>query len=103
VELLNGLRVGRYLPERVVNLALNYIMTAVPNKLTYKVMEPQLDMITLEMVFPVLCFNESDAELWRDDPHEYVRKVSKIKDLTLPRIFCTKGGLQFESYPLPSL
>ena len=37
VELLGGLRSGQYLPDRVINLALNYIMTAVPNKRTYEV------------------------------------------------------------------
>eukprot|EP00959_Pyramimonas_sp_CCMP1952_P134219 2807751-Pyramimonas_sp.AAC.1 len=39
-------------------------------------MKPSLDLITFEIVFPLLCFGETDAELWRDDPHEYVRKVS---------------------------
>eukprot|EP00887_Chlorella_sp_A99_P003658 scaffold7.g3658.t1 len=30
--------------------------------------------LLLSVVFPLLCFNAEDAELWRDDPQEYVRK-----------------------------
>lgn len=27
------------------------------------------------VVFPMLCFDDEDAELWADDPQEYIRKV----------------------------
>lgn len=27
------------------------------------------------VIFPMLCFSESDAELWQENPHEYIRKV----------------------------
>ena len=27
------------------------------------------------VVFPMLCFDDEDAELWEDDPQEYIRKV----------------------------
>ena len=27
------------------------------------------------VVFPMLCFSDEDEELWRNDPHEYIRKV----------------------------
>jgi hypothetical protein len=27
------------------------------------------------VVFPLLCFDDEDAELWQDDPQEYIRKV----------------------------
>lgn len=50
------------------------IVAAVLKPVTYKMMKPQLELILFEMVFPLLCFNEQDAELWRDDVHEYVRK-----------------------------
>jgi hypothetical protein len=31
------------------------------------------------------------------------QRKKRGKKMTLPRIFCTGGGLQFECYPLPSL
>jgi hypothetical protein len=26
-----------------------------------------------EIIFPLLCFNQDDAELWSTDPHEYIK------------------------------
>jgi hypothetical protein len=31
--------------------------------------------IYLQVVLPLLCFDEEDAELWEEDPQEFVRKV----------------------------
>jgi hypothetical protein len=31
------------------------------------------------VVLPLLCFDEEDAELWEEDPQEFVRKVSRLK------------------------
>lgn len=28
-----------------------------------------------QVVLPLLCFDEEDAELWEEDPQEFVRKV----------------------------
>lgn len=66
-----------WLPDRVVNLALQYVTTAVGKSSTYKALKPELDIIMFEIVFPLLCFNHEDAELWRDDPHDYVRKGAR--------------------------
>ncbi len=30
------------------------------------------------VVFPMLCFDDEDAELWADDPQEYIRKVGSV-------------------------
>jgi hypothetical protein len=32
-------------------------------------------VICLQVVLPLLCFDEEDAELWEEDPQEFVRKV----------------------------
>ena len=40
----------------------------------YQLMQPQMDIIMFEIIFPLLCFNDSDQMLWDEDPHEYVRK-----------------------------
>jgi hypothetical protein len=77
-QVLDQLRRGVWLPDRVVNLALQYVTTAVGKSSTYKALKPQLDVIMFEIVFPLLCFNQEDAELWRDDPHDYVRKGKRV-------------------------
>jgi importin-7 len=40
----------------------------------YQLMQPQMDIILFEIIFPLLCFNNNDQTLWDEDPHEYVRK-----------------------------
>ena len=40
----------------------------------YQLMQPQMDIIMSEIIFPLLCFNDNDQMLWDEDPHEYVRK-----------------------------
>ena len=41
---------------------------------TYQLLKPQLDIVLFEIIFPLMCFNDNDEKLWREDPHEYVRK-----------------------------
>jgi len=37
-------------------------------------MQPQIDILLFEIIFPLMCFNDKDQNLWDEDPHEYVRK-----------------------------
>ena len=32
------------------------------------------------VLFPIMCFDEQDKELWEDDPHEFVRKTFDIME-----------------------
>lgn len=40
----------------------------------YNLLQPRLDALLFEIVFPLMCFNDNDQKLWDEDPHEYVRK-----------------------------
>jgi len=40
----------------------------------YAALQPRLDVLLFEIVFPLMCFNDNDQKLWDEDPHEYVRK-----------------------------
>jgi hypothetical protein len=64
---------ARYSP-RVTNLALQYVSRAVELKDPYKVLQPHVDAMLAAVVFPLVCFSDDDAELWQDDPQEYIRK-----------------------------
>jgi hypothetical protein len=37
-------------------------------------MKQHMDVVLFQIVFPLICFNQQDEELWLEDPHEYVRK-----------------------------
>ena len=39
---------------------------------------PHAASLLRSVVFPLMCFTDDDEELWRDDPHEYIRKVRSI-------------------------
>ncbi|KAJ7979108.1 importin beta-like SAD2 [Quillaja saponaria] len=52
----------------------------------YNLLQPRLDILLFEIVFPLMCFNDNDQKLWDEDPHEYVRKgYDIIEDLYSPR------------------
>eukprot|EP00899_Mesostigma_viride_P026574 jgi/Mesvir1/7100/Mv09206-RA.2 len=73
-NLLSVLRSGGHLSDRVVNLALQYLTYSISRASTFKVLKPHMDVIIFEILFKSMCFNDADDELWKEDPHEYVRK-----------------------------
>ncbi|WOL14409.1 importin beta-like SAD2 isoform X1 [Canna indica] len=86
LQLLNVIRTGGYLPDRVINLMLQYLNSSISKSAMFQLMQPQLDIILFEIVFPLMCFNDNDQKLWAEDPHEYVRKgYDIIEDLYSPR------------------
>ena len=86
MQLLSVIPAGGYLPDRIVNLSLQYLTTALGSANTYKVMKPQMDGLLFQIIFPLMCFNASDAELWEEDPQEYIRKgYDIIEDMYSPR------------------
>ncbi|KAJ8755293.1 hypothetical protein K2173_019091 [Erythroxylum novogranatense] len=86
LNLLNVIRVGGYLPDRVTNLILQYLSNSISKNSMYNLLQPRLDVLLFEIVFPLMCFNDNDQKLWDEDPHEYVRKgYDIIEDLYSPR------------------
>ena len=75
---------GQWVSPRVINLTLQYLTHAVKLSKTWKALKPHVATLLLHVVFPLLCFDQEDEELWRDDPHEYIRKVS-AQILILPK------------------
>ncbi|GAB2295813.1 secondary alcohol dehydrogenase (SADH2) [Dionaea muscipula] len=86
LNLLNVIRTGGYLPDRVINLILQYLSNSVSKSSMYQLLQPRLDVLLFEIIFPLMCFNDNDQKLWDEDPHEYVRKgYDIIEDLYSPR------------------
>ncbi|KAK3005637.1 hypothetical protein RJ639_017008 [Escallonia herrerae] len=86
LNLLNVIRIGGYLPDRVTNLILQYITNSISKSTMYNLLHPKLDVVLFEIIFPLTCFNDNDQKLWDEDPHEYVRKgYDIIEDLYSPR------------------
>ncbi|KAF8016601.1 hypothetical protein BT93_H1964 [Corymbia citriodora subsp. variegata] len=86
LNLLNVIRTGGYLPDRVTNLILQYLSNSISKNSMYQLLQPRLEVLLFEIVFPLMCFNDNDQKLWDEDPHEYVRKgYDIIEDLYSPR------------------
>ncbi|TQD89342.1 hypothetical protein C1H46_025108 [Malus baccata] len=86
LNLLNVIRTGGYLPDRVINLILQYLSNSISKNSMYNLLQPRLNILLFEIVFPLMCFNDNDLRLWDEDPHEYVRKgYDIIEDLYSPR------------------
>ncbi|RWW09929.1 hypothetical protein GW17_00026555 [Ensete ventricosum] len=61
----------------MLSIGLNFLlnlMCSISKTSMYQLLQPQLDIILFEIVFPLMCFNDNDQKLWSEDPHEYVRK-----------------------------
>lgn len=80
MALLATLPQGNYLTPRVINLSLRIVTHALTLPSTYRALQPHLQQLVQHVVFPMLCFNDEDAELWEDDPHEYIRKGYDIME-----------------------
>ncbi|KAL1557023.1 secondary alcohol dehydrogenase (SADH2) [Salvia divinorum] len=86
LNLLNVIRVGGYLPDRVINLILQYLNNSISKSNMYSQLQPRLDVVLFEIIFPLMCFSDNDQRLWDEDPNEYVRKgYDIIEDLYSPR------------------
>ncbi|TYK24814.1 importin beta-like SAD2 [Cucumis melo var. makuwa] len=86
LNLLDVIRNGGYLPDRVTNLILQYLSNSISKNSMYSLLQPRLDSLLFEIIFPLMCFNDNDQKLWDEDPHEYVRKgYDIIEDLYSPR------------------
>ncbi|GAB2272657.1 secondary alcohol dehydrogenase (SADH2) [Dionaea muscipula] len=86
LNLLDAIRAGGYLPDRVINLILQYLSNSVSKSSMYQLLQPRLGVLLFEIIFPLMCFNDNDQKLWDEDPHEYVRKgYDIVEDLYSPR------------------
>ena len=70
---LDQYRQKAYVSPRVMQQALNYINTAVSHAHSWKLIKPHMLQIIQDIVFPLMSYSESDAEMWDTDPFEYIR------------------------------
>ena len=54
--------------------ALSFLSEAIQHSVSYKALKPHLSTLLFEVIFPLLCFNAEDNELWTSDPEEYIRR-----------------------------
>lgn len=78
---------GRYIAEDTHRQCLVYLTNSVEMAPTYKVIKKQIDHILFEIVFPSLCVDPADVELFRTDPNEFIRKChDPMEDWADPKV-----------------
>ena len=72
-----GKNIETRVPDRIVNLALQFLVSA-GTRAAHTSMKPVMPDLITKVCFPLLCYDNSDDELWRDDPKEFVRRSADI-------------------------
>lgn len=67
---------GQYLTDDVYRNAITFISNSCEMSPTYKVIKPSLDILLFQVIFPTLCLNNEEIIEFRDDPTEFIQKVS---------------------------
>uniref|UniRef100_A0A095BX74 Importin-7 n=1 Tax=Schistosoma haematobium TaxID=6185 RepID=A0A095BX74_SCHHA len=52
---------------------LNRVSTRLANSFSWKLLRPHFSLLVREVIFPLMSYTEEDAELWQEDPVEYIR------------------------------
>lgn len=74
-----------YVSPRVMTGLLNYLKTAVSHAFTWKLLKQHVVVLIQAVIFPLMCYSESDEELWEADPVEYIRlKFDVFDDYSTP-------------------
>uniref|UniRef100_T1J129 Importin N-terminal domain-containing protein n=1 Tax=Strigamia maritima TaxID=126957 RepID=T1J129_STRMM len=73
LKVLDHYRHGIYVSPRVLQLTLNYLNQAVNHAFTWKFLKMHMEAVVREVLFPIMCYTEQDAQMWVNDPHEYIR------------------------------
>ena len=104
---LDQFRRKMYVSPRVMQQALNYVNTAISHAHSWKLIKPHMLQIIQDIVFPLMSYSESDAEMWDTDPYEYIRikfdifeGESWMFDLTEK---CVNPSVQTSCLPSPPL
>eukprot|EP01133_Synstelium_polycarpum_P001512 gene1512-1763_t len=78
-----------YANERYVQYLLEYFTNALSYGSLYPTLKPAIPSFLSDIVLPFVVFTEHDAELYEDDPHEYLRsQYDSMKEHYSPRMEC---------------
>uniref|UniRef100_A0A8C5PDX5 Importin N-terminal domain-containing protein n=1 Tax=Leptobrachium leishanense TaxID=445787 RepID=A0A8C5PDX5_9ANUR len=71
--------------RHILQQTLNYLNQGVSHAVTWKSLKPHIHGIIQDVIFPLMCYTDSDEELWQEDPYEYIRmKFDVFEDFISP-------------------
>jgi hypothetical protein len=76
---------GHYVAPRVLQLIFNYLEQVVHHTPSWTIIKPHFVTIYQDIMFPLMCYDDDDDLLWKEDPQEYIRgKYDVFEDLISP-------------------
>ncbi|XP_046627722.1 importin-7 [Neodiprion virginianus] len=85
LKILDQYRRKIWVCPRVLQQSINYINQGVSHAYSWKFLKPHMFEIIRDVLFPILSHSPADEELWKTDPHEYIRvKFDIFEDFVSP-------------------
>ncbi|CAM1319365.1 IPO7 (predicted), partial [Pycnogonum litorale] len=85
LRILDDQRKKIYVSPRVLQLVMFYIKESVSHATAWKLVRPHILGIIQDVVFPLMCYQDEDEELWQTDPYEFIHmKFDLFSELTSP-------------------
>eukprot|EP01122_Echinamoeba_exundans_P010769 TRINITY_DN4098_c0_g1_i2.p1 TRINITY_DN4098_c0_g1~~TRINITY_DN4098_c0_g1_i2.p1 ORF type:complete len:1094 (+),score=314.68 TRINITY_DN4098_c0_g1_i2:54-3335(+) len=71
--ILHTKRAGSFVPERIVAVIIDFLNVAIMPAITWQAMQPIMGELFRDVLFPLVCFTQSDWERFQEDPAEWIR------------------------------
>ncbi|XP_046751252.1 importin-7 [Diprion similis] len=85
LKILDQYRRKIWVCPRVLQQSINYINQGVSHAYSWKFLKPHMFEIIRDVLFPILSHSAADEDLWKTDPHEYIRvKFDIFEDFVSP-------------------
>lgn len=74
LQIVDLQRSGVYLPDQVICDAFRFISASIQHSSTWPIITPYGSTLVRDVLFPMVCFNQKDYQIWTEDPQEYIRR-----------------------------
>lgn len=76
-----------WLSHKCTALIAAFLTDCIKNKTMWQLVKPHAQSLIAYFVFPQMCFSDSDAQLWSEDPVEFVHKrIDPLEDFHSPHM-----------------
>ncbi|KAI9283549.1 armadillo-type protein [Umbelopsis sp. AD052] len=70
-----------WISSKCMALIAAFLTDCIKNKTMWQLVKPHSESLIAYFIFPQMCFSDSDAELWSEDPVEFVhKKIDPLED-----------------------
>jgi hypothetical protein len=78
LQIVDLKRNGMMIPDPLMSVLLRFVSTSVIHTSTWPILYPYCSTMIVEVLFPIVSFNDEDERTWKEDPAEYIRKEYDI-------------------------